>query len=156
MRHHEVAIRSSNLQVACQPHVAFISSRWARGGFPAAHARTWRFRALLTILLCAGTMFFVSALARKALSNPRSVQREPDIWKLYHLLHYFQQCGGKEVGIPRPKDVSFAKQYRAVYSAVTEQVRACARVIQNEWAELEAAYLSGVLDLIIRHVSRRV
>lgn len=31
-----------------------------------------------------------------------------------------------------------------------------ARVIQNEWAELEAAYLSAVLDLIIRHVSRRV
>ena len=72
-------------------------------------------------------MFFVSALARKALSNPRRVQRELDIGKLYHLLHYFEQCGGKEVRVPHPKDVSFAKQYRAVYSAVTEQVRACAR-----------------------------
>ena len=29
-------------------------------------------------------------------------------------------------------------------------------MIQNEWAELEAAYLSAVLDLIIQHVSRRV
>ena len=72
-------------------------------------------------------MFFVSTLARKALLNPRRVQSELDIWKLYHLLHYFQECGGKEVRVPRPKDVSFAKQYRAVYSAVTEQVCACAR-----------------------------
>ena len=67
-------------------------------------------------------MSFVRALARRILVTPRRIQTELDIWQLYHLLYYFQQCCGKEVRVPRPKDVSFAKQYQAVYSAVTYQV----------------------------------
>lgn len=67
-------------------------------------------------------MSFVRALARRVLVNPRRIQAQLDIWQLYHLLYYFQQCGGKEVRVSRPKNVSFAKQYRAVYSAVTKQV----------------------------------
>ena len=67
-------------------------------------------------------MSFVRALARRVLVNPQRIQAQLDIWQLYHLLYYFQQCGGKEVRVPRPKNVSFAKQYRAVYSAVTKQV----------------------------------
>lgn len=133
MRHHEVAIRncSDSRQVTkTVPAPRVLSSRLVdKGGFPGcprthvAHTRT-----IDHMRICAQeTMFFVSTLAKKVLLNPRRVQSELDIWKLYHLLHYFQQCGGKEVRVPRPKDVSFAKQYRAVYSAVTEQVRACAR-----------------------------
>ena len=52
----------------------------------------------------------------------RKLQEELDIWRLYHLLHYFQLCGGKEIRVPKPKEISFNKQYYAVHTAVTSQV----------------------------------
>ena len=64
----------------------------------------------------------------------RKLQEELDIWRLYHLLHYFQLCGGKEIRVPKPKEISFNKQYYAVHSAVTKQVAIAVHDLANRYA----------------------
>ena len=67
-------------------------------------------------------MAFVRALATRIVLNKQRIQEELDIWRIYHLIHYFEECGGKEVRVPRPKEVSLSKQYYAVETSVTRQV----------------------------------
>ncbi len=67
-------------------------------------------------------MALVGALAARLLAGRRGFQESQDVWQLYHLLHYYQQCGGREVRVTRPQRVSFKKQFTAVHAAVTEQV----------------------------------
>ena len=67
-------------------------------------------------------MAFVRTLLRKFVRNKRKIQEEHDVWRLYHLLYYFEQSGGKEVKVARPQNVSYHEQYRTVHSAVTKQV----------------------------------
>ncbi len=49
----------------------------------------------------------VGALAAGLLAGRRGFQESQDVWQLYHLLHYCQQCGGREVQVTRPQRVSF-------------------------------------------------
>ena len=71
----------------------------------------------------AAAMSFVRALATRLVLNQRKFQEELDVWRLYHLVHYWRVCRGREVRVPRPDEVSSSKQYRAIHSAVTSQVR---------------------------------
>lgn len=56
------------------------------------------------------------------LHNHRKLREEVDVWRLYHLLYYFEKCGGKEVRVSLPKKVAYRKQYHVVHTGVTEQV----------------------------------
>ncbi len=67
-------------------------------------------------------MALVGTLFARLLAGGRGLQESQDVWKLYHLLHYFQQCGGMEVRVARPGKVSPRTRYSAVHAAVTAQV----------------------------------
>ncbi len=68
------------------------------------------------------SMALVGTLFARLLAGGRGLQESQDVWKLYHLLHYFQQCGGMEVRVARPRKVSPRRRYSAVHAAVTAQV----------------------------------
>ena len=101
------------------------------------------------------------ALAARLVLNRRKLQEELDIWRLYHLLYYFERCGGKEVQLPRPKEVSFTKQYHAVHTAVTRQVystrvftvqrdaHVCTHVCVRVWWAGGSKFISTYMNLQI-------
>ena len=69
-------------------------------------------------------MALMRHLASRLLRNKRSLQDELDIWRLYHVLHYYERCGGQEIRVPLPNQrVSVSKQFTAVQKAVTKQVK---------------------------------
>ena len=76
-------------------------------------------------------MALVRSLLQRFMQNKRKAQEEHDVWKLYHLLYYHQQSGGREVQIDRPPDLGYHEQYRLVHSLVTQQVRAPSRLDIN-------------------------
>ncbi len=84
-------------------------------------------------------MALVGDLEARLLAGQRRFQESQDVWQLCHLLHYYQQCGGREVRVARPQRVSFKKQFTAVYSAVTEQVcndTSCNSRSSHSWNQL--------------------
>ena len=67
-------------------------------------------------------MALIRSLLQRFMQNKRKAQEEYDVWKLYHLLHYHQESGGREVQVCRPPDVAYHEQCRLVHSSVTQQV----------------------------------
>ena len=67
-------------------------------------------------------MALVRTLFQRLVQSKRMVQEEHDVWKLYHLLYYYEQSGGEEVKVPRPPNISYNEQCRMVHSVVTKQV----------------------------------
>lgn len=68
-----------------------------------------------------GMSFFRALLVRRALNQ--RLQEKVDVWRLYHFVHYWRLCGGKDVRVTKPDEISYTEQYRLVHSAVTRQVR---------------------------------
>lgn len=79
--------------------------------------RVGRMRVHLRII-----MALIRTVFQRFLQNKRKLQEEHDVWKLYHLLYYYDQSGGKEVQVTRPPDVSYFEQLHKVQSIVTKQV----------------------------------
>lgn len=67
-------------------------------------------------------MALIRAVFHRFLQNKRKLYEEHDVWKLYHLLYYYDQSGGKEIQVTRPPDVSYHEQLLIVHSIVTKQV----------------------------------
>lgn len=51
-----------------------------------------------------------------------SLQEEVDLWRLYHMVHYFELCEGKNVKVPRPPKASQRQQRKRVETCITTQV----------------------------------
>lgn len=72
-------------------------------------------------------MSFVKVLARRVLeSNVRKLE-QPDIWKLYHLVHFYKGFGIKgdqTFGDIPDQKTPLKEQYRIVHKHVQQQVRA--------------------------------
>ena len=97
------------------------------------HARDLRLTQAQTLCACvthvvqreregACVMALIRSLLQRFMQNKRKAQEEYDVWKLYNLLHYHQESGGREVQVSRPPDVAYHEQCRLVHSSVTRQV----------------------------------
>lgn len=51
-----------------------------------------------------------------------SRQEEIDLWRLYHMVHYFELCEGKNVKVPKPPKASLRQQRKRVEACITAQV----------------------------------
>lgn len=56
------------------------------------------------------------------LANKKSHQEMIDIWDLYCMVYYHNNCGGKNVRMSPPDPPSFEKQYAEVHKCVSQQV----------------------------------
>jgi hypothetical protein len=56
------------------------------------------------------------------LLRSRKLQIELDIWRLYHVVYYYEQCGGKEIRVPMPPEISFRKQKQRIKFNVKKQL----------------------------------
>eukprot|EP00118_Oscarella_pearsei_P010726 m.67611 g.67611 ORF g.67611 m.67611 type:complete len:275 (+) comp35456_c0_seq4:67-891(+) len=66
--------------------------------------------------------FLFGRLARR-LTGSQQFQEQLDIWRLYHLTHYYKECGGQEVKVKKPEQKArFSKQHRQVHAVVNTQV----------------------------------
>ncbi|XP_065832643.1 SET domain-containing protein 9-like [Oscarella lobularis] len=61
-------------------------------------------------------------LARR-LTGSQQFQEQLDVWRLYHLTHYYNECGGEDVRVRKPdQKVRFSKQHLQVHTAINAQV----------------------------------
>ena len=51
-----------------------------------------------------------------------TLQEEIDLWRLYHMVHYFELCEGKNVKVPKPPKSSLRQQRKRVEACITTQV----------------------------------
>ena len=68
----------------------------------------------------------VKAILFPLVLRSRGLQADLDIWRLYHVIHYYELCGGREVRVPMPPTVSTRKQRQRVSACITKQVRVSA------------------------------
>ena len=52
----------------------------------------------------------------------RISQSEIDLWRLYHVVHYFELCEGRNVKVPKPPKASLNQQGIRIKACVTKQV----------------------------------
>lgn len=71
-------------------------------------------------------MNLLRVLLGRATIEHAKFQEELDIWRLFHLLHYFEQSGGQDVKVPRPENKPYRKQYQRVHDGVNKQVQLAA------------------------------
>lgn len=68
-------------------------------------------------------MNLLRVFSSRAVIQQAKFQKELDIWRLYHLLYYFEQSHGQDVKVPRPEHKPYRKQYQLVHEGVNKQVR---------------------------------
>lgn len=67
-------------------------------------------------------MNLLRVFSSRAVIQQAKFQKELDIWRLYHLLYYFEQSHGQDVKVPRPEHKPYRKQYQLVHEGVNKQV----------------------------------
>lgn len=72
--------------------------------------------------VCVCVMNLLRVFLGRAAIEQAKFQEELDIWRLYHLLYYFQQSRGQDVKVPRPENKTYRKQYQLVHEVVNSQV----------------------------------